>query len=1075
MGVDPASLAITFALNAASMAMTASQQIEGPRLDDLSVTTADFGTPMNYAKGLKRFNGVSIVWAEPLKEVKRRRKTKGGKYNEYTYFGTFAGLVCDHPVEAITRIWFDKHLVYDATGAGPISPFALGGAPITSYMRLYLGAEDELPDPRMSATIDAALGAGSTPAFRNVTGFVFEDLPLEKIGNRLPQVSCEVVTAAAPSFPVDIQTAEVHAPQQGVTFSPDFSRVMWVWGTDFEIWDVAARAPMISGTFDATGDPTGSDLIYGIGLDGRIYCHGGAFGEDIVRYAADGLGPGSVVHATGLGLNFVRVLAYGDEGLELICAVPYPVLGADHNLVYAGMVVDTLTATGVDCSVRDYLRDTHGDVWALCSTATDIVLACLTNENGRLGDVIQVAGPTVPPGDVPVYGFHYSDATLDHFVISWAEEEYCTVDYATGAITNNTAALAMPSGFAVTLANTRPGAATFWTGSGFNSYEVSSKDLSLVRAVDLGDWDVVLNGLVYDPINHALLGNPGPPGFGAMGVAWYFLDRVTTGGLTLRDIVEDVAVRCGLDLADVDASDLDQPVTGYSWTQGSGVQIVEPLLDAYDSLARPHDFELQFIKRGGAVQGTIPTGDMGAGGGVRYTITQAQDGELPRQMFFSFADPALDQQPNNVPVARSGQATDSRGDVSIDLSTLVIGHDEMRNLGEVFLRRKWFEAEGYEGSLSRAYARLEPGDVWGLTLDDVSTTAMLAGLDIGADGVLSPSWLRDAPGVHVSPDLVGGPGDGYVPPVILSPGYTKGFVLDIPLVDDADEGLVTYIAAGPYSDDLFWPGAVIYESADGVTYEDVYDTLGSDRRASWGTCSDVLPDALPEVWDRASVLTVRMRSGTLASATEAQVCNGANMALVGDELLGFMTATLVDVDTYELSNFLRGRRGTEAATAGHASGERFVLMDAEPVRHVMGASTLGDLAYYKPVTSGGLETAGFPQSLTFLGASLKPYAAAHLSVEDVGGDVVAAWVRRTRIGGAWRDLADASLGEGSEAYEVDVLDAGGGVLRTYSGLSSPTVTYDAADQASDGGLGDSLAVYQMSTTVGRGFPASIAL
>lgn len=1080
MGVDPVSLAVTVALNAASMAMTASQKIEGPRLDDTSVTAADYGTPHNYCHGTRCFNGMSATWAEPLKEVKRRRKTKGGKFNEYTYFGTWAVKVLDMPSQAVTRIWFDKHLVYDATGAGPISPFTLGGAPITSYMRIYLGEVDAQPDPRMSATIDAALGPGSTPAFRNVTAIVFEDLPLEKIGNRLPQISVEVVTSASDHFPYEIKDAEVHAPQLGTTYSPDFSRVIWTYGTAFEIWDAAARAPMISGTFDPTGDPTGNDQILGIGLDGRIYCHGGAFGEDIVRYAADGMGPGSVVHATGIGLKFVRVLAYGDEGLELICAVPETSLGWDHHLVYAGMVVDTLTATGIDFSVRDYLRDTHGDVWALGSTSTDIVLTCLTNENSRLGDVISVTGPSLPPGDEPVHGFHYSDSTVDHFIVSWAETEFVTIDYVTGLITNTQGAVPITSGYPSALANTRPGAATFWTGGGSFAYEVSSVDLSLVRTADMGDWDSVLNGFVFDPINGALLGNPDSIGIGSVRVAWYFLDRVAGSGVTLRSIVEDIAEREGLESSEYDATALDQVITGYSWSQGDGKAILEPLLEAYDSEARPHDLELEFIKRGGASQGTIPVRDMAAGGSARYLIRQILDTDLPVRIDYSFADPAMDQQPNNVPAQRNAAATDSSRALSLDLTTLVLTPTQARAQAEGYLRRLWYEAGEASTSLSRLYSKLEPGDVWDLAFDDVTWTARLAKVEWGANGVLSTEWKRDTPAIHVAGDLSGQTADGYVSPEILAPGYTKGFVLDTPLATDADEGLISYVLAAPYSDDLTWPGAIVYESADGITYDDVYETIGSGDMATWGLATTVLASAEPEIWDNGSTVEISLQSGTLESATELQVANGANLAVIGSEaagyeIVGFKTATLTAPDTYLLSGFLRGRRGTEAFVGGHATGDTFVMLDSARVRHVMGASDVGDLAYYRPVTMGAMETAGFPQALTYTGASLKPYSPSHIEGErDGSGNLTINWVRRTRIGGAWRDFADASLGEGSEAYQVDILDAGT-VVRTITGLSSPTASYSAAEQVADFGVIQSAVdcnVYQMSTTVSRGFPGS---
>ena len=72
-----------------------------------------------------------------------------------------------------------------------------------------------------------------------------------------------------------------------------------------------------------------------------------------------------------------------------------------------------------------------------------------------------------------------------------------------------------------------------------------------------------------------------------------------------------------------------------------------------------------------------------------------------------------------------------------------------------------------------------------------------------------------------------------------------------------------------------------------------------------------------------------------------------------------------------------------------------------------------------------------------------------------------------------------SLGEASEAYEVDILDGpDGAVLRTLGDLASPTVVYTAAEQVTDFGTPEAtihLRIFQLSATIGRGFPASASL
>ena len=55
-------------------------------------------------------------------------------------------------------------------------------------MRVHLGDEDQAPDP----FIAAKTGAANTPAYRGAAYVVFEELPLDRFGNRLPQLCFEV-------------------------------------------------------------------------------------------------------------------------------------------------------------------------------------------------------------------------------------------------------------------------------------------------------------------------------------------------------------------------------------------------------------------------------------------------------------------------------------------------------------------------------------------------------------------------------------------------------------------------------------------------------------------------------------------------------------------------------------------------------------------------------------------------------------------------------------------------------------------------------------------------------------------
>jgi hypothetical protein len=111
------------------------------------------------------------------------------------------------------------------------------------------------------------------------------------------------------------------------------------------------------------------------------------------------------------------------------------------------------------------------------------------------------------------------------------------------------------------------------------------------------------------------------------------------------------------------------------------------------------------------------------------------------------------------------------------------------------------------------------------------------------------------------------------------------------------------------------------------------------------------------------------------------------------------------------------------------------------------------------------------------GRSLKPLAPVHLAgVRNGAGDLALSWVRRTRLDSAWRDNVDASLGEDSEAYQVDIMN-GGTPVRTIA-TSTPAVTYTAPEQTADFGSPQAsvaVRIFQMSARVGRGLQAAATL
>ncbi len=130
--------------------------------------------------------GGNIIWATDFREETRTTRKGGGpsvRTTEYLYHASFAVALCEGPVTGIGRVWADG------------KPMDLEGV----TWRWYPGDEAQGADP----FIAAKMGAGATPAYRGTAYDVFEELPLDRYGNRLPQVSFEVFRPLA-----DPDTAE---------------------------------------------------------------------------------------------------------------------------------------------------------------------------------------------------------------------------------------------------------------------------------------------------------------------------------------------------------------------------------------------------------------------------------------------------------------------------------------------------------------------------------------------------------------------------------------------------------------------------------------------------------------------------------------------------------------------------------------------------------------------------------------------------------------------------------------------------------------------------------------------------
>lgn len=1103
---------------------------DGPRVTDGKFTANVYGEPIPLSYGTMR-HVAHVLWWSGLHEHRHRvgRNLFSRGVTTYTYTCDVLLSVCAGPQGAVLRIWANGRLIWtnDGTPQGRVDGEVLQPGSV----RVYLGTEDQLPDP----TYEAAVGAENAVPYRGEVVVAIDGLELEFAGNRPPQFEVEVTQVVeAPSCPVDIYAetpaaGEVmflspsHALHDGANMGVYDSRrgVLWIatragdgsvwqlegYGTHSfppelvetvtlpVTWDVdndsdymgLAYDPehdhlwIIGGTSDRpaeAGKPvayikigslilesvakismSSGDFDNGTGAQGGL---GAYYGTLPAIYPALGIplgevgswGPGSAFafrryfRLRNYPISDVDV-GYGwyDESSEgrtnyaqVVYYVPYPWglnivctgdLDSDAEYIDRNAIV-TEIGNRVNAPPSQDPRVAHSVRRKRAWVMRGRWLAELD-----LTEPLSYATPFVQiPSVITGLGKHQLvyDEVADHLVIfapSATTLHVWTLDPETYAVRMHCTGT-WPSGRTLRRPyNVGPGEFIASVGTSASSYGVAA-----LRA----------------PGGTQAAGNP----------------------TTLRYIVEDVCRRSGLPPANLDATEGTDLVWGFKVArQTTARAVIQSLQPAYFFDMPESGAQLVLRKRGGAPVATIDSGELGARI-VRvtetdppppYELEHVEEVEAPRVLELTYIDPTANYDPGLQRAER--QAGTSHAPASLEVPVSLTAMEAAR-IAYANLMHAHASKDPIRLNLPHKFAALEPSD------------PIIVPLSSGPRRVRIESVTRAHPLVELTgvleeevvyEQLAGGV-PRYNDPTqtdALPTAATVLELLDLPPLLDADDMLLLYVAMGPGDPELAWPGATLYKSIDsGTSYEPYVDTAVPCTMGATVTALPSWPGG--NRWDRVSTVDVLLSSGEFESATELAVLNGANLVLIGTELVQFTTATLVADDTWRLSGLLRGRKGTEYAIAGHAAGERVVLLDDALLAHAPGNMTeLGAARHYKGVTANQPVANAPAQAFALAGNSIKPISPVHIGASRAGGDLTITWVPRVRIDPYLRSGVAVSLDEPVEAYEIDILD-GGTVVRTLS-ASSPSVVYTAAQQASDFGSAPAevdVAIYQISTRAGRG-------
>lgn len=420
---------------------------------------------------------------------------------------------------------------------------------------------------------------------------------------------------------------------------------------------------------------------------------------------------------------------------------------------------------------------------------------------------------------------------------------------------------------------------------------------------------------------------------------------------------------------------------------------------------------------------------------VRLDVQRTATGLLPDEVAISYYEPARDYQTGLQRARRGGVAHRAE---SFELAA-ALDAPGAKALAEARLARAWAERTRRVATMPWRSLHLRPGDLimlggrrWRIAtrrFEKMAIEAQLVGCEADA-GLIPPA----APGRPTTET------DQPHGPTILH-------VMDLPaLGSDAQAAPRLWITAA--GEQPGWRRAVISTSSDGGLS---FATLGNTSApATCGVALSALGEGSPLLFDDMNMVEVELPHDGMAleGRSDAALFNGANLAVLGDELIQFGVAEQTGANRFRLSRLMRGRRGSEWAIASHVVGERFVLVEAEAL-----------LACDLPTTSIGTEieihahgigdVGDVTAAIVLAGRSVRPPSPVRLKARRLDdGTLRIGWTRRSRTGWGWIDGIDAPLGEESERYRLRI-EPDLGVPREVE-LPGPDYDYDPAAQSEDG-------------------------
>ncbi len=377
---------------------------------------------------------------------------------------------------------------------------------------------------------------------------------------------------------------------------------------------------------------------------------------------------------------------------------------------------------------------------------------------------------------------------------------------------------------------------------------------------------------------------------------------------------------------------------------------------------------------------------------------------IPTEISVNYINKHTNYQISNVNAKRSSE--NKRRKLHFDFP-IVLEADQARLISENLLSTYLIESEMYTFFLSIEYCFLSIGDI--IKIDGIELK--IRKIVIGKNKALYIEAVRYSKAIDRASRSASKPEDINSNFSAIIPD-TRLEIMDIKLLPDEQQniGRLLFAAVGLSEG---WQGVTVFINING----DRKFLCSIENEGIIGTCvSNFSKPRYNNIIDRRSKVIVNLISGTLSSATDEEFGSGKNLALIGNEIIQFQKAKLIQKNQYELSHFIRGKFGSDISQ--ELEGQRFIMLDnsihSVPISDLLIDSEIE----FKYLSNGHSQEMESDYKINYQANNLKPLSPVNISFEMDGDLLHIKWTRRSRAAIPWRSGIDMPIYEEKEMYRV---------------------------------------------------------